>query len=130
MAPRACRQRRIHGCPREGRIVLDLPGGELPVVAVVAGRIRVPVVLDGEILGAGRPDFGLLQSRIDVRHPSAPLVEAISVQLHVFDLLYRGRDSLACPIPRGGPGRRISAWTTHPYQPQMTRDRCDGLDGT
>jgi bifunctional non-homologous end joining protein LigD len=67
-----------------------------PELAVLACRIRVPVILDGEIvaLRAGRPDFGMLQSRIHVRHPAARLVQAIPVQLYVFDLLYRGEESL------------------------------------
>ncbi|WP_344416502.1 DNA ligase D [Pseudonocardia ailaonensis] len=49
-----------------------------------------PLLLDGEIValdGAGRPDFGLLQQRMHVRHPSATLLAAVPVQLYVFDVL-------------------------------------------
>lgn len=67
-----------------------------PELAVLAGRVDEPVVLDGEIvaLRAGRPDFGLLQSRMHVQHPSDRLVRAIPVHYYVFDLLHRGDRSL------------------------------------
>jgi bifunctional non-homologous end joining protein LigD len=44
-----------------------------PEVAVLAGRVKFPVILDGEIvaLGSGRPDFGLLQSRMHSGGPPA-----------------------------------------------------------
>ena len=43
---------------------------------MLAGRVGVPVILDGEIvaLRAGRPDFGALQSRMHVRRPPARLI--------------------------------------------------------
>jgi bifunctional non-homologous end joining protein LigD len=52
--------------------------------------------LDGEIvaLRQGRPDFGLLQSRMHVQQPAETLVRAAPVQLYVFDLLHHGQDSL------------------------------------
>jgi bifunctional non-homologous end joining protein LigD len=67
-----------------------------PELAVLATRVQVPVILDGEIvaLRAGRPDFEVLQSRMHVRRPTARLVEDAPVQLYLFDLLYQGRDSL------------------------------------
>ena len=67
-----------------------------PELAVLAGRVDAPVILDGEIvaLRAGRPDFGALQSRMHVRRPPARLVEDIPVQLYLFDLLHHGPDSL------------------------------------
>jgi hypothetical protein len=67
-----------------------------PEVGVLAGRVDAPVILDGEIvaLHEGRPDFGVLQSRMHVRRPRARLIETVPVQLYVFDLLYRGEDSL------------------------------------
>jgi bifunctional non-homologous end joining protein LigD len=63
-----------------------------PELAVLAGRVRAPVIVDGEIvaLHAGRPDFGVLQSRMGVRRPAARLIDAIPVQLYVFDLLHAG----------------------------------------
>lgn len=41
------------------------------------------MILDGEIMAIrhGRPDFGLLQSRMHVRHPPASLVRGIPVRL-------------------------------------------------
>jgi bifunctional non-homologous end joining protein LigD len=67
-----------------------------PELAVLAGRVRAPVIVDGEIvaLHAGRPDFGLLQSRMGVRRPASRLTGAIPVQLYVFDLLHAGGQSL------------------------------------
>ncbi len=65
------------------RAIADVSGGEVrlvsrndkdmaasyPELAVLAGRVGAPVVLDGEIvaLRAGRPDFGALQSRMPLR---------------------------------------------------------------
>ena len=67
-----------------------------PELAVLAGRVGAPVILDGEIvaLRGGRPDFGVLQSRMHVRRPPARLVEDAPVQLYLFDLLHHGPDSL------------------------------------
>src|SRR5207248_9837568 len=47
-------------------------------------------VLDGEIVSldrAGRPNFGLLQSRMHVQRPSAALLRRVPVAYFVFDLL-------------------------------------------
>jgi len=54
------------------------------------------VILDGEIvaLRAGRPDFGLLRSRVQVRRPAAGVVQEAPVRLYLFGLLYQGPDSL------------------------------------
>ncbi len=70
--------------------------GSYPELAVLAERVQVPVILDGEIvaLHEGRPDFGVLQSRMHVRRPRARLIDSVPVQLYVFDLLYRCGDSL------------------------------------
>ena len=72
--------------------------GSYPELAVLADRIRAPVILDGEIvaLRAGRPDFGVLQSRMHVRRPTARLIEhaPVHLYLYLFDLLYQGPDSL------------------------------------
>jgi bifunctional non-homologous end joining protein LigD len=67
-----------------------------PELAVLAGRVRAPVILDGEIvaLHSGRPDFEVLQSRMHVRRPAAALIDRVPVQLYVFDLLHHGQDSL------------------------------------
>jgi bifunctional non-homologous end joining protein LigD len=70
--------------------------GSYPELAVLADRVTVPVVLDGEIIAirGGRPDFGLLQSRLHLRHPPASLVRDIPVRLYLFDLLHLGDESL------------------------------------
>jgi len=71
-----------------------------PELAVLAGRVDGPVIVDGEIvaIGQGRPDFGLLQSRMHVRDPPASLVRQAPVQLYLFDLLYHeGRSLLRLP---------------------------------
>ncbi len=67
--------------------------GRYPELAVLARRVDVPVIVDGEIIAIrdGRPDFGWLQSRMHVRHPPGCLVREVPVQLYLFDLLDRGR---------------------------------------
>jgi bifunctional non-homologous end joining protein LigD len=62
--------------------------------ALTGGR---PVLLDGEIValdGAGRPNFGLLQDRMHVRHPSPELRGRIPVSFYAFDLLQLDGESL------------------------------------
>jgi bifunctional non-homologous end joining protein LigD len=79
-----------------------------PELAVLAGRTGVPVILDGEIVALrnGRPDFGLLQSRMHVRHPPGRLVRNAPVQLYLFDLLHRDGGSLLA-VPYTGRRARL-----------------------
>jgi bifunctional non-homologous end joining protein LigD len=59
------------------------------------------VLLDGEIVAldaAGRPNFGLLQDRMHVRHPSAELRARVPVSFYAFDLLHLDGESLV-PAP-------------------------------
>jgi bifunctional non-homologous end joining protein LigD len=67
-----------------------------PELAVLGGRVGEPVVLDGEIVALrdGRPDFGLLQSRMHVQRPDARLLRSVPVLYCVFDLLHQGERSL------------------------------------
>jgi len=67
-----------------------------PELAVLADRVTVPVILDGEIIAIlhGRPDFGVLQSRMHLRAPPGRLVRDIPVRLYLFDLLHQGGESL------------------------------------
>ena len=67
-----------------------------PELGVLAERAGAPVILDGEIvaLHGGRPDFGLLQSRMHVLRPDDGLVRRAPVQYYVFDLLHQGEGSL------------------------------------
>jgi len=80
-----------------------------PELAVLARRVDGPVIVDGEIIaiGNGRPDFGLLQSRMHVRHPSGRLVLQVPVQLYLFDLLHHGGQSLL-PVPYTGRRERLA----------------------
>jgi bifunctional non-homologous end joining protein LigD len=70
----------------------DLAG----IGALTGGR---PALLDGEIVAldaAGRPNFGLLQDRMHVRHPTPELRAHIPVSFYAFDLLHLdGRSLLA-----------------------------------
>ena len=70
--------------------------GRYPELAVLAGRVGAPVILDGEIvvLHDERPDFGLLQSRMHVLRPDDTLVADVPVHYYVFDVLYQGQDVL------------------------------------
>src|ERR1039457_2468631 len=83
--------------------------GSYPELAVLAGRVGVPVIVDGEIIAIsqGRPGFGLLQSRMHVRHPPAYLVRQAPVQLYLFDLLHHGGQSLL-PVPYTGRRERLA----------------------
>ena len=67
-----------------------------PELGVLAERVSTPVILDGEIVALrdGRPDFGLLQSRMHVLRPDDALVRRAPVQYYVFDLLHQGADPL------------------------------------
>jgi bifunctional non-homologous end joining protein LigD len=71
--------------------------------------VGVPVIVDGEIIaiGQGRPDFGLLQSRMHVRDPPASLVRQAPVQLYLFDLLHHNGQSLL-PAPYTGRRERLA----------------------
>lgn len=62
-----------------------------PEFAALNGMVPGPVIMDGEIVALrdGRPDFGLLQSRMHVGAPAPSLVAAAPAQIYVFDLLAR-----------------------------------------
>ncbi|MDT7704881.1 MAG: bifunctional non-ous end joining protein LigD [Pseudonocardiales bacterium] len=75
------------------------------------GLVDQPVVLDGEVVAldeAGRPDFGLLQSRMGRHSPDEELMRAAPVLYYVFDVLHLDGEDL----------------TRVPY-----RDRRKALDG-
>jgi bifunctional non-homologous end joining protein LigD len=67
-----------------------------PELGALTGMTREPVVLDGEIVALrnGRPDFGLLQSRMHVQRPAERLIRSTPVAYYVFDLLRKGGRSL------------------------------------
>jgi bifunctional non-homologous end joining protein LigD len=67
-----------------------------PELAALCGMVKEPAILDGEIVALrdGRPDFGLLQSRMHVQRPAERLIAAAPVLYYTFDLLHRGERSL------------------------------------
>ncbi len=67
-----------------------------PELGVLAGQVPIPVIVDGEIIAIrdGRPDFGLLQTRMHVRRPPGRLLAGTPVQLYLFDLLHADGQSL------------------------------------
>lgn len=67
-----------------------------PELAELAELVDRPVVLDGEIvaLRGGRPDFGLLQSRMHVIRPGDRLREEVPVEYYVFDVLFHEAEKL------------------------------------
>jgi bifunctional non-homologous end joining protein LigD len=67
-----------------------------PELRALTGMAHEPLVLDGEIVALrnGRPDFGLLQSRMHVQRPADRLIRSTPVAYYVFDLLQRGGRSL------------------------------------
>ena len=72
------------------RLGNDVTAGYPELAGIGALTDGRPVLLDGEIVAldaAGRPDFGLLQDRMHVRHPSPELRERIPVSFYAFDLL-------------------------------------------
>jgi bifunctional non-homologous end joining protein LigD len=67
-----------------------------PELAALGDLVEAPTILDGEIVALrdGRPDFGLLQSRMHVQRPTDRLIAAVPVLYYTFDLLHRGERSL------------------------------------
>jgi bifunctional non-homologous end joining protein LigD len=67
-----------------------------PELGGLGRMVDAPVVLDGEIVAFadGRPDFGRLQARMQVRRPGGRLLEAVPVCYYVFDLLHAAGESL------------------------------------
>jgi bifunctional non-homologous end joining protein LigD len=94
--------------------------------AVTGGR---PVLLDGEIVvldKAGRPNFGLLQDRMHVRHPSAELRARLPVSFYAFDLLYAdGASLLAAPYDE----RRARLAALGPAERVLVPPSFDDVDG-
>ncbi len=86
----------VRATSRNGR---DITAG-YPELEVLAELVDRPVLLDGELVSLdqhGRPNFGLLQSRMHVRHPSPALVRSAPVQFYIFDLLHLDGPLLAKP---------------------------------
>lgn len=82
-----------HGSRATSRNGNDVTGG-YPEVAALSGP---PALLDLELVAfdeAGRPSFELLQSRMHVRSPAAPLVAAAPVTMVAFDVLHTDRSLL------------------------------------
>jgi bifunctional non-homologous end joining protein LigD len=64
---------------------------QYPELTAIADAVRSPAVLDGEIvaLNDGRPDFGLLQQRMNLQNESeiSRLASRVPVRYFAFDLL-------------------------------------------
>ncbi|GAA2029713.1 ATP-dependent DNA ligase [Agromyces tropicus] len=63
-----------------------------PELGALASALRADAVVDGEIVAldeAGRPDFGLLQQRMNLGRPRevAAAATSVPVRLHLFDVL-------------------------------------------
>jgi bifunctional non-homologous end joining protein LigD len=67
-----------------------------PELTELASRVKDPVICDGEIVALhdGRPDFGLLQSRMHVLRPEDKLLRDVPVHYFIFDVLHQGSESL------------------------------------
>jgi bifunctional non-homologous end joining protein LigD len=67
----------------------------------IAAAVRGSFILDGEIVALddeGHPSFARLQTRMNVRVPSAALIAGVPLTYHVFDLLARdGKSTLDLP---------------------------------
>ncbi len=96
------RDGRLRVASRSGRDIT----GEYPELADLADRVPGDAVLDGEIVALdnrGRPDFGLLQQRMNLTDPRevAAAARAVPVRLLLFDLLAAdGRSWLGEPCSR------------------------------
>ena len=93
---------RVLAAVEAGRVLLTSRAGNnvtggYPELADLCDAVDVPVLLDGEVVAlspAGVPDFGLLQSRMHVRAPSAALRASTPVTFVVFDLLHEDDTSV------------------------------------
>jgi bifunctional non-homologous end joining protein LigD len=67
-----------------------------PELRELADAVTRPVIVDGEIVAVrdGRPDFGLLQSRMHHAHPGRALLHTVPVSYYIFDLLHLDDRSL------------------------------------
>ena len=79
-----------------GRVALrsrngnDITGAYPELLGLASALGPTAALLDGEVVAfdpTGRPDFGLLQSRMHVRSPSPSLVRSTPVTLLLFDVL-------------------------------------------
>jgi bifunctional non-homologous end joining protein LigD len=65
--------------------------GIYPELADLRDLVDESVVLDGEVVAVdqkGRPDFGLLQTRMQPHHPTEVLLRSAPVVYYVFDVLH------------------------------------------
>jgi bifunctional non-homologous end joining protein LigD len=73
---------------RNARVVTS----QFPELAALPGRVSVKqAILDGEVVvldSQGKPDFGLMQQRMNVAHPARALLGEVPVTYYAFDILY------------------------------------------
>jgi bifunctional non-homologous end joining protein LigD len=73
---------------RRGRVVTS----QFPELEALPAKLSAKqAVVDGEVVvldGDGRPDFGLMQQRMNVARPPRPLLASAPVIYYLFDVLY------------------------------------------
>ncbi len=102
-------------------------------------RAAVPpgTVLDGELVAldeAGLPSFGLLQSRMHVRHPGPDLVRTVPVTLVAFDLplhdgTYDDRRAALEALELAGPSWQTSPSFVRDGAALFAATRAQGMEG-
>jgi bifunctional non-homologous end joining protein LigD len=116
--------------------------GTYPELTGLAGMVDRPVVLDGEIVALrdGRPDFGLLQSRMHVRRPSERLLRSVPVGYYVFDVLcldgrplldqpYTGRRAVLEKLALSGDHVQTPPWFRGGGAQVLAVSLANGLEG-
>ncbi|HVM27717.1 MAG TPA: non-homologous end-joining DNA ligase [Mycobacteriales bacterium] len=92
---------RVLAAAEHGRLRLTSRNGNdvtaaYPELAGLAAQLDTAALLDGEVVAfsGGRPDFGVLQSRMHARRPPPALLREVPVTLMLFDVLHLGDRSL------------------------------------
>lgn len=114
-----------------------------PELAPLAAAVPAGTILDGEIVAfnaAGEPDFGVLQGRMHVAHPSAALQQAVPAVLLAFDVLalggtgttalpYDRRRELLDALQLTGPAWQSPPTFDLPGAELLAASRAQGLEG-
>ena len=132
-----------------GRVTLrsrngnDITGAYPELLGLADALGSTTALLDGEVVAfdpAGRPDFGLLQSRMHVRSPSSSLVRGTPVTLLLFDVLqvddralldvpYDQRREVLESLPLAGERWQVPPSFPGDGEAVMTATRAQGMEG-